>query len=110
MNTYLVRRRITTVLKWILALIIFVIAVFPIYWMINVVFSPPGISVALNPRLYPSSFTAGIAKIKEIFIEKGFLNAYKTSFIYAIGSMLLGVFISSLAAYEFALFDFPGKK
>ena len=110
MNTYILRRRTFTVLKWILAVIIFIIAVFPIYWMINVVFSPPGISVALNPRLYPSSLTSGIAKIKDIFVERGFLNAYKTSLIYALESMALGVFVSSLAAYEFALFDFPGKK
>lgn len=111
MNTYVVQKKAgTAILKWLVALIIFVIAIFPIYWMINVVFSPSGISVAINPRLYPSSFTDGVVKIKEIFVEKGFLNAYKTSFIYAIGSMFLGVFISSLAAYEFALYDFPGKK
>lgn len=110
MNTNVINKKAgSTVLKWLIALIILVIAIFPIYWMINIVFSPPGVSVAVNPRLYPSSFTDGIAKIKEIFIEKGFLNAYKTSFIYAIGSMLLGVFIASLAAYEFALYDFPGK-
>ncbi len=56
-----------TVLKWAVAIIVAVIAVFPIWWMVNVVFALPGEPVSLNPRLWPTSFPAGVEKIRIIF-------------------------------------------
>ena len=51
---------ITPSLKWVVALIWLVIALFPIYWIFNVVFSAPDRPVALYPCLYPTSISAGI--------------------------------------------------
>jgi|GEM_PF-3227303 multiple sugar transport system permease protein len=110
MSFYLLQKRTGQLFHWVLALFFLVIAVFPIYWMINVVFSPEGIPVSLDPRLYPSSLSGGIAKIKDIFFERGFLNAYYVSFIYAGATVLLSITLTSMAAYEFGLYDFPGKR
>ena len=86
-----------------------VVVLFPLWWVFNVVFSPSGIPIALNPRLYPSSLSAGIEKIAMVLAETDFLRATVVTGLYAvvqIGGMLL---LTSMAAYEFALFRFPGK-
>ncbi|WP_052600626.1 carbohydrate ABC transporter permease [Microvirga lotononidis] len=109
------RRRISdatvwTVLKWTIAICVAIVAIFPLWWMFNVVFSEPGVPVSINPRLYPTSISAGLRNIAIIFTETGYLRAYYISVVYTlltIGGILL---VSSMAAFEFALFDFPGKK
>lgn len=101
---------IWTVLKWVLALTIAAIAIFPVWWMVNVVFSVPGEPVSLNPRLWPTSFAAGIEKIGVIFTQTGYLRAYAVSLVYALLTIAGVLFIGSLAAFEFALFDFPGRR
>lgn len=104
-------RRISvwTVLKWALALAIAVIALFPIWWMINVVFALPGEPVSINPRLWPTSIPAGIEKIRLIFTETDYLRAYGVSLVYAVLTIAGVLLIGSLAAFEFALFEFPGR-
>jgi multiple sugar transport system permease protein len=107
-----IRRRITiwTVLKWSVAILIAIIAIFPVWWMVNVVFSLPGEPVSINPRLWPTSMSAGIDKIRMIFAETGYMRAYAVSLAYA-GLTIFGVlFVGSLAAFEFALFEFRGKR
>lgn len=105
------RRRpsVWTVLKWALALAVAVIALFPVWWMLNVVFSLPGEPVSINPRLWPTSIPAGIEKIRVIFSETDYLRAYGISLLYAVLTIAGVLLIGSLAAFEFALFDFPGK-
>lgn len=101
--------RMGMILKWAVALIWFVVTVFPIWWMFNIVFTEGGIPVAINPRLYPSSLSAGIENIRGVLMETIFARSYLVSFVYAtvqVGGMLL---LCSMAAYEFALFEFPGK-
>jgi multiple sugar transport system permease protein len=110
-NLSSLRRRLTVgnILKWIIALFWFAVTIFPVWWMFNVVFTNPGVPIALNPRLYPSSLSAGISNIRTVITESEFLRAYLVSIAYAIvqiGGMLL---VCSMAAYEFGLFRFPGK-
>jgi len=97
------------ILKWVLALAWLVISIFPIYWLFNVVFSPPGMAASLSPRLFPTSFSAGITKITQMADTGSFLHAYVITFYYAIVQILGILIITSMAAYEFALFKFPGK-
>ncbi|MGH1416281.1 MAG: carbohydrate ABC transporter permease [Pelagimonas sp.] len=99
-----------TVLKWIAALCVAVVALFPLWWMFSVVFAEAGVPVAVNPRLYPTSFADGFTKIWEVFEETGYLQAYYVSIMYTILTIVGVLLISSMAAFEFALFEFPGKK
>lgn len=112
MNAMRTMRRVTiwTVLKWLLALVIALIAVFPIWWMFNVVFAQPGEPVSLNPRLWPTSLEAGLGKIGTIFTETGYLGAYGVSILYALLTIVGVLLVGSLAAFEFSLFDFPGRR
>jgi multiple sugar transport system permease protein len=105
-----VRLTLSTIINWILALIFLVMALFPIWWMFNIVFSEPGIPIAINPRLYPTSFTAGIENIKQVLSQANVLQAYAHSLEYSFLTVIGSLILSSMAAYEFALFEFPGKK
>lgn len=109
---HLAARRVTVwiVLKWMVALTVAAIAIFPIWWMVNVVFALPGEPVSLNPRLWPSSLSAGIDKIHMILTETEYLRAYGISVIYALLTIAGVLLIGSLAAFEFSLFDFPGRR
>lgn len=108
-SPFLHRIPVWTLLKWALALIVAAIALFPIWWMINVVFALPGEPVSINPRLWPTSIPAGIGKIRLIFTETDYLHAYGISLVYALLTIAGVLLIGSLAAFEFALFEFPGR-
>jgi multiple sugar transport system permease protein len=101
---------IATVLRWTVAILVAVVAVFPIWWMVNVVFAAPGTPVAINPRLYPTSIAAGMAKVETIFRETSYFHAYYVSLAYTLLTIVGVLLIGSMAAFEFALFDFPAKK
>lgn len=96
-------------LKWIVAICVAIVAVFPIWWMVNVVFADPGAPVSINPRLYPTSLSSGLSKIKTILIETEYLRAYFITIAYALLTILGVLAVGSMAAFEFALFKFPGK-
>jgi multiple sugar transport system permease protein len=100
--------KISNVLKWLLALVWFIFTVFPIWWMFNVVFTNPGTPIAINPRLYPSSISAGINNILTVISESAFLRSYFVSSAFAILQIIGMLLVCSMAAYEFALFKFPG--
>ena len=97
-------------LKWIVAICVAIVAVLPIWWMINVVFSDPGTPVSINPRLYPTSIESGLTKIRMILTETDYLRAYYITVAYSLLTIVGVLFIGSMAAFEFALFDFPGKR
>jgi len=99
-----------TVLRWTLAIAIAIVAVFPIWWMLNVVFAEPGTPVAINPRLFPTSLSAGFTKVGKILTETGYLHAYYISIAYSLLTIAGVLLVGSMAAFEFALFEFPGKR
>ena len=99
-----------TVLRWTLAIAIALVAVFPIWWMLNVVFAEPGTPVSINPRLVPTSLSAGVAKVEKILTETGYLHAYYISLAYSLLTIAGVLLVGSMAAFEFALFEFPGKR
>lgn len=97
-------------LKWVVAICVAIVAVFPIWWMVNVVFADPGVPVSINPRLYPTSLDSGLSKIQTILTETAYLRAYFVTIAYALLTIMGMLLIGSMAAFEFALFDFPGKR
>ncbi|OLP61592.1 sugar ABC transporter permease [Xaviernesmea oryzae] len=100
---------IATILKWLVAICVAIVAVFPIWWMFNVVFSHPGVPISINPRLYPTSLSAGLNNILTIFTETDYLRAYYVSVMYTLLTIIGILLFSSMAAFEFAQFQFPGK-
>jgi multiple sugar transport system permease protein len=95
--------------RWAFALLWFVVTVLPVWRMFNVVFTAGGVPVATNPRLYPSSIPAGVANVGFILAETPMLHSFLVSFTYASFQILGMLVVVPMAAYEFALFKFPGR-
>lgn len=95
--------------RWLVALMCVVVAVFPLWYTFSVVFSPPGTPV--TQQFYPSSISAGIEKITSVLTQTNMniLKASLITFLYATLQVVGMVIVTSLAAYEFSLFNFPGK-
>ncbi len=104
------RMKPLTIGKWIISIIILLVMVFPIWWVFCIVFSKPGVSVTINPYLYPASMTAGIKKIIGVFQATAIARAYLVSIGYVVIQVTGVLFLSSMAAFEFALHEFPGKR
>jgi len=96
-------------LRWAFALLWFVVTVVPVWWMFNIVFTAGGVPIAINPRLYPTSIPAGIENIAYIVTQTPILHSFMISFTYAFVQILGMLVVVPMAAYEFALFRFPGR-
>lgn len=95
--------------RWLIAMLWVIVAIFPLWYTFSVVFSPAGVPV--TQQFFPSSFSAGIEKVFAVLTQTN-LNIVKASgvtLLYATLQVAGMILVTSLAAYEFALFDFPGK-
>jgi multiple sugar transport system permease protein len=104
------RTRLSSMAKWILGMMILLVMVFPIYWVFCIVFSEPGASITVNPYLYPASLSGGIHKIIGIFQTTKIARAYGISIAYVVIQVTGVLLLCSMAAFEFALYNFPGKR
>ena len=84
------------------AVVAAVIAIFPIWWMVNIVFTPAGQGVALKPRLWPTSLDAGIANIRMVLDDPVFVHSFVNSMVYSTVQVVGVLLVTSMAAYEFA--------
>lgn len=81
---------------------------FPFYWMF-VTSVKPDAEIYANPLIYwPKNFTW--ATYEKLFGYFDFLKYMKNSLIVAIFTMILSLFVSTLAAYAFSRYNFPGRK
>jgi multiple sugar transport system permease protein len=95
--------------RWLIAMLWVIVAIFPLWYTFSVVFSPAGVPV--TQQFFPSSLSAGIEKVFAVLTQTN-LNIVKASgvtLLYATLQVAGMILVTSLAAYEFALFDFPGK-
>jgi multiple sugar transport system permease protein len=91
------------------AVVLCLIAVIPIWWMVNVVFAEPGAGLSLAPRLYPTSVSGGIENISTVLADGRFVASFGNSILYATSTTLLVLILASACAYEFAHFEFRGR-
>lgn len=101
-------RKRDRVLSLIICLVWGFVCLFPIWVLFCGTFSLD--SENLVNVIFPSSFSNGISKITEALTTINIGRSTVDTFIYT-GFTVLGILIiSSLAAYEFAFFQFPFKK
>lgn len=98
-----------SLIRWIIAFLWVIVAVFPLWYTFSVVFSPPGVPV--TQQFYPSSFRAGFVKVIDVVTQENLniIRASGVTFLFAALQVVGMIFVTSMAAYEFALFKFPGK-
>ena len=103
-------KEINRVLQWIVVIVVFLIMMFPFYWMVANslkftvdIFKVP---VEIIPRRI--TFSAYTKQISNVAYNIG--NALKNSFIISISTMILSVILSVPASYGLARFKIKGYK
>jgi multiple sugar transport system permease protein len=87
--------------------ILLLLALFPIYWMLNTSFKTDGEIYRQIPTFWPNKwvFTSYMA----LFFKTGFMAFLKNSMVVSCIVSVLSVFFSMLAAYAIARINFKGK-
>ena len=98
------------ILKFIIAMIIVVVLVYPVWWVLCIVFAKTGISVTGQIHIFPTSIIAGVDKIVDIFRTTVIAKAYFNSLAYVFFQVFGVLLLSSMAAFEFSINEFPGKR
>ncbi len=95
-------------LKIIALVVVLLIAVFPLVWMLITSFKTTGELLEIPVTIWPKNFT--LAAYPEVWINKPFMIYILNSLKITVCATLIGMCVSSLAAYGFAKCRFPFKK
>jgi multiple sugar transport system permease protein len=93
---------------WLPVLLILVFLLFPFYWTFVTSIKPENELYGSVVRYWPQHPT--FESYKKLFVEINFLNPMRNSFLVAISTTLVSLFASTLAAYAFTRYNFPGRK
>lgn len=89
------------------AVILFLVMVFPVYWMVNTALKPKSEVFTSEPVFFPSitfeNFTRVIA-------DDGFLTFARNSLIVTLGVVIVSMLVAFLAATAVARFNFKGRR
>ncbi len=106
-----VRRRVVTVLLCVLAVAIFVVSVFPVYWMINSSLLPNNLTRGPVPQFFPTDATLrNYATVLSTDERSPFLPALANSTIVTVLTVAVCLFFAFLAALAVTRFRFRGRK
>src|SRR6478609_9699304 len=95
------------VARSILAVIVCLIVVFPLYWMVVMAFSPKGEVFSSELRFWPSEIT--LDNFARIFERFNVLLWFQNSVVIGIFVTVITVFVNLLAGYAFARLRFGGR-
>ncbi|MDR1251805.1 MAG: carbohydrate ABC transporter permease [Treponema sp.] len=93
---------------WLPILLILVFLLFPFYWTFVTSIKPENELYGNVVRYWPRHPT--FESYKKLFVEINFLKPMRNSFLVAISTTLVSIFASTLAAYAFTRYNFPGRK
>lgn len=94
--------------KYLCALIVVIIIIFPIYWMVISSFKTPSEIITYPPRILPKEFT--FQNYVDSFTEYGLMTYLLNSVIVTISTVVLSVIIASLTAFALNFLKFKLKK
>lgn len=104
-------KRIKLVLGALVGLIIFVMSVFPVYWMLNTAFTPNGYTRRSEPLLYPALFTW--ENFQTVLFDEEqtpFWPALVNSLSVTLITVFFALLFAFLSALALARFKFMGRK
>ncbi|HEV7657527.1 MAG TPA: carbohydrate ABC transporter permease [Mycobacteriales bacterium] len=108
MSSRAVRPRRGTVAANVTGVIVFVLFVFPVYWMVATAFKPAGDIRTFNITLYPHTVT--LENFRTAFHAAGFWTFLRNSLVVSSSVTVLAVLVALLAATAVARFRFRGRK
>jgi multiple sugar transport system permease protein len=89
------RHHVYHLLLWLVALVFF----FPVFWIFLAAFKSGGQIISREPVFF---FQPTLDNIIRVFADPNFLDYLRMSFILSIGSVLIALAVSFLAAYSFS--------
>lgn len=92
----------------VLGLLVFVVAAFPAYWMINTAFKPAKDAIDPEPHFFP--WPVSLDNFHRAFQISDFWGPVERSLIVSAGTVLIGAVIGLLAALAISRFAFRGRK
>ena len=95
------------VLRTIVAIVVCVIVIFPLYWMVVMAFSPRGEVFSEELRFWPSEIT--FDNFERIFRRFNVALWFQNSVVIGLFVTALTVFVNLLAGYAFARLHFRGR-
>jgi N,N'-diacetylchitobiose transport system permease protein len=102
------RRRIQRAVLNGVALALFALMVFPVYWMISTAFKPDDDIVSLNPTWVPSHPT--VSHFSDAMHRPFFWTDVKNSLIIVLATVAISMVLAFLAAIALAKYGFSGRK
>jgi multiple sugar transport system permease protein len=100
--------RITRILLYVTIAVLFVLVVFPFYWMIVTSLQPQDAVFNVPPQLWPTHPT--FQNYIDAWNAAPWLRYFGNTLFVAVASTLISLATSSLAAFAFACIDFKGKE
>lgn len=101
------KTRFQKVVIYCLAVIVFVVSLFPFWWMITSSFKPSGEIFSKVPTFWPHDIT--FEHYMNIFVRANFWEYFKNSLLVAGTVTIIGTGIASLAGYALGRFPIRGK-
>ena len=100
--------RINRILLYLMIAVLFVLVVFPFYWMIVTSLQPQDAVFSVPPQLWPKHLT--FQNYIDAWNSAPWLRYFGNTLFVAVASTLISLATSSLAAFAFACIDFKGKE
>jgi len=101
-------QRLTTWLRFALAGGTALLMILPFVIMLSTSFKPQTFILEMPPELIPSEPT--LNNYREAWTESSFASYFLNSLYVALSTTFIVLLLSSMMAYAFARFEFPGKK
>ena len=93
---------------WLPILLILLFLLFPFYWTFVTSIKPEAELYGLTVRYWPQNPT--FETYKKLFVEMNFFKPMRNSLLVAVSTTLVSLFASTLAAYAFTRYNFPGRR
>ncbi|MFJ4710708.1 carbohydrate ABC transporter permease [Streptomyces sp. NPDC088785] len=92
----------------VVGLLVFLVAGFPVYWMLNTAFKPAKDAIDPDPSLFPTGFT--LDNFKRALDIADFWGPVGRSLVVSLVVVVIGIVIGMLAALAISRFAFRGRK
>jgi N,N'-diacetylchitobiose transport system permease protein len=103
------RRRRPSKLGWnVVGLLVFLVAGFPVYWMVNTAFKPAKDAIDPDPSLFPTGFT--LDNFRRALDIADFWGPVGRSLLVSLVVVVIGIAVGMLAALAISRFAFRGRK
>jgi multiple sugar transport system permease protein len=100
--------KVNRVLLYLAIAVLFILVVFPFYWMIVTSLQPQDSVMSVPPQLWPKHPT--FQNYIDAWNSAPWLRYFGNTLFVAVASTLISLATSSLAAFAFACIDFKGKE